>query len=274
MNITPYDGDDTGMQTRVWGPAGWLFLHSVAQNYPWSPTEQKKEEYLHFFRLVGKVLPCKYCRQSYDEFITQKDTLLNKNALQNRKTLITWLWKIHNKVNNKLGIKDGPTLDQVFTKYESFRSKCSKTVPVEQKGCTTALRGGPKKCKITIEPYRNNSFGSKKTIKLLSIKKSNKSGKKMMATFETNGRKKVIHFGASGMSDYTKHKDISRRNRYIFRHHKDLGTNNPARAGYLSMFVLWNKKSLQASIADYKRRLSTYNRTGKFPNKISGYKRN
>ena len=26
------DGDDTGMQTRVWGPGGWLFLHSIAQN--------------------------------------------------------------------------------------------------------------------------------------------------------------------------------------------------------------------------------------------------
>jgi hypothetical protein len=92
-----------------------------------------------------------------------------------------------------------------------------------------------------------------------------------MATFETNGRKKVIHFGAKGMSDLTKHKNTQRRNRYIFRHHKDLGTGNPARAGYLSMFVLWNKPSLQASIRDYRRRLNVYNRTGKFPTNIAGY---
>ena len=111
--------------------------------------------------------------------------------------------------------------------------------------------------------------GSKKgKIKLVSIKKSNKSGKKLMATFETNGRKKVIHFGAAGMSDLTKHHDRERRNRYITRHRKDLRTGNPARAGYLSMFVLWNKPSLQASIRDYKRRLGIYNRTGKFPTKI------
>jgi hypothetical protein len=38
------------------------------------------------------------------------------------------------------------------------------------------------------------------------------------------------------------------------------------------MFVLWNKPSLQASIADYKRRLGIYNRTGKFPTQIPGYK--
>ena len=89
-----------------------------------------------------------------------------------------------------------------------------------------------------------------------------------MATFEINGHKKIIHFGAAGMSDFTKHRDNVRKNRYIFRHHKDLGTGDPTRAGYLSTFILWNKPSLQASISDYKRRLNIYNRTGKFPTKI------
>ena len=93
-----------------------------------------------------------------------------------------------------------------------------------------------------------------------------------MATFETNGRRKVIHFGAAGMSDVTRHKNTNRRNRYIFRHHKDLGTGNPARAGYLSMFVLWNKPTIAGGIRDYRRRLNVYNRTGKFPTNITGYK--
>jgi hypothetical protein len=39
------------------------------------------------------------------------------------------------------------------------------------------------------------------------------------------------------------------------------------------MFVLWNKPSLQASISDYRRRLGVYNRTGKFPTDITGYKK-
>ena len=89
-----------------------------------------------------------------------------------------------------------------------------------------------------------------------------------MATFETNGRKKVIHFGQRSASDFIKHKDRERRGRYIKRHLKDLRTGDPSRAGYLSMYVLWNKPSLQSSIADYKRRLAVYNRTGKFPTKI------
>ena len=45
------------------------------------------------------------------------------------------------------------------------------------------------------------------------------------------------------------------------------------RAGFLSMYILWNKPSFKASLADYKRRLNVYNRTGKFPKKITGSKK-
>ena len=113
----------------------------------------------------------------------------------------------------------------------------------------------------------------KKNIKLLSIKPLKSGNKKYIAQFEItkqNGKKtkRSTKFGAKGMSDYTKHKDTERRNRYITRHTKDLRTNDPIRAGYLSMYILWNKKTFKSSLADYKRRLNTYNRTGKFPKSI------
>ena len=113
----------------------------------------------------------------------------------------------------------------------------------------------------------------KNKIKLLSIKKLKLGKKKYIATFEIttkNGKKskRSTKFGAKGMSDYTIHKDIERRNRYIKRHAKDLRTNDPTRAGYLSMYILWNKKTFKSSLADYKRRLKIYNKTGKFPKSI------
>ena len=268
-NIIPTKGDDTGMQTRVWGPAGWLFLHCIAQNYPWDPTPKKKREYLQFFKMVGKVLPCRYCRESYDTFITEQDTLLNISTMANRNTLVKWLYLVHNKVNKKLEVRGAPTFKQVVDKYESFRSKCTKSPPEEKpkKGCFDPMKGFRKKCTIQIENVdsNGNAFGSRSKIKLLSIKKSKIQGKKYTATFEVNNKKKVIHFGAAGMSDYTRNKDPERRKRYITRHKKDLNTKNPVRAGFLSMFILWNKKSLGGSIADYRRRLNIYNRTGKFP---------
>jgi len=111
-------------------------------------------------------------------------------------------------------------------------------------------------------------------IKIIHIKPlSKKHKKKYIAKFEiikSNGKKSYIttKFGENGMSDFTIHKDIKRRNRYINRHKKDLRTNKPYMAGYLSMYILWNKKTFKASLTDYKRRLNSYNKTGKFNKEI------
>ena len=77
-----------------------------------------------------------------------------------------------------------------------------------------------------------------------------------MSIFEDchTGRRKTIHFGAAGMSDYTKHKDSNRKRLYLARHKNNENWNNPVTAGSLSRWILWNKTSLQESIADYKRK--------------------
>ena len=110
-------------------------------------------------------------------------------------------------------------------------------------------------------------------IKVVGFKKLKNNTKKYEITFQKNGKKYIRKFGATGMSDYTIHKDRERRERYISRHKKDLKTNDPMKPGYLSMFILWNKSSLSASLADYKRRLNVYNKTGKFPIGITGSKK-
>lgn len=91
---------------------------------------------------------------------------------------------------------------------------------------------------------------------LLKITKSNRNGKKMMAIFrnKSTGREKTTHFGADGMSDFTKHKDPERKQRYINRHKKNENWNEPISPGALSRWILWNKTSLSASIADYKKK--------------------
>ncbi len=90
------------------------------------------------------------------------------------------------------------------------------------------------------------------------VKPSNKSGKKYMATFtKNNGRTKTTHFGASGMPDYTLTGDKERRRLYRQRHKKDLNTNDPTRAGYLSYYLLWGEStSLRKNISTYKKRFN------------------
>jgi hypothetical protein len=80
-----------------------------------------------------------------------------------------------------------------------------------------------------------------------------------------DNKKKTTKFGAKGYADYTVHKDIARKQRYVARHKTDLETGDPTRAGYLSMYILWNKPSFTASVEDYKRRINIFNQTGIFP---------
>ena len=93
-------------------------------------------------------------------------------------------------------------------------------------------------------------------LKLKSIKPSHKAEKKWDATFVyPDGHQKVVPFGAKGMSDYTKHRDPTRKQRYLKRH-SGMGESwqKPDTPGALAKWVLWNKKTLRASISDYKRR--------------------
>ena len=99
----------------------------------------------------------------------------------------------------------------------------------------------------------NNSSQKPKGLKLLSIKQSTKSDKKLMASFSDGT---ITHFGARGMSDYTLHKDPDRKKRYMIRHQKRENWKDPKTAGSLSRWILWNKETLKGSIADFKRRFN------------------
>ena len=97
------------------------------------------------------------------------------------------------------------------------------------------------------------------SFKLLSVKKSDKPNKKLVATFENKKTKKSkkVYFGSAGMDDYTITKDKEQRTRYRKRHQKDLKTNDPTRAGYLSRFILWgDSTSKQKNISSYKKRFN------------------
>jgi hypothetical protein len=104
----------------------------------------------------------------------------------------------------------------------------------------------------------------RKTLKLKVIRKSHKPEKKYDAVFQyPDGHTKTIPFGAKqiingkweDMSDFTKHKDKTRKQRYLSRH-SGMGEhwNKPDTAGALSKWILWNKPSFRASVSDFKKR--------------------
>jgi hypothetical protein len=92
-------------------------------------------------------------------------------------------------------------------------------------------------------------------MKLVSIHRANDGKHKYIASFESP--KRTTRFGAAGYEDYTQHHDPERRKLYRNRHKKDLLTGDPAKAGYLSYYLLWgDSTSLQENIATYKKRFN------------------
>lgn len=93
-------------------------------------------------------------------------------------------------------------------------------------------------------------------LKLLTIRKSHIPKKKFDAVFQyPDGHTKTTSFGLHPYEDFTKHKNVTRKARYLHRHkgmHENW--NDPTSAGALAKWVLWNKPTLRASIKDFKRR--------------------
>ena len=90
-----------------------------------------------------------------------------------------------------------------------------------------------------------------------TLRRSRNPEKKWDVVFEKEGKEKVVAFGARGYSDFTKHKDVTRKARYIKRH-SGMGEdwNKPDTPGALSRWILWNKPSLKGSLRDFRKRFS------------------
>ena len=92
-----------------------------------------------------------------------------------------------------------------------------------------------------------------KKLKLIKIVKSPNKDKKYRAYFSDG---KHTDFGASGYSDFTKHKNEERKKRYITRHKSRENWKSPKTAGALSRYILWNKTYFRESVDDYKKRFN------------------
>lgn len=132
------ENKNNGLITKIWGKPGWIFTHAITFGYPDNPSETQKRQYKNFFISLGNVLPCKFCRESYQKFITTGNTELTDKVLENRASLTLWYYNVHQKVNDKLEIDYMTTYEDVINQYESFRARCDMKDP-DIKGCTTPL---------------------------------------------------------------------------------------------------------------------------------------
>jgi hypothetical protein len=86
------------MDTRFWGPSGWQLLHLIAADP--KPSPQRQKAIAEFFNLLEYVLPCKYCRASFHDYM--EDQPLTAAIVGETEAFGHWVYAIHNRVNDKL----------------------------------------------------------------------------------------------------------------------------------------------------------------------------
>ena len=102
------------MDVKLLGPPFWLSIHCITFNASIKISEKDQLIYKHFFKSLGDILPCKYCRSSYKVFCKK---LRIKHFLSDKMGLTYWLYCIHKLVNLKLN-KDNMEFIDVVKKYE------------------------------------------------------------------------------------------------------------------------------------------------------------
>lgn len=169
MNYTTDDyNSGDGMLTYIWGPPLWHFLHTISFNYPVNPSEEDKDNYYNFLMSMGRILPCRYCRENFTKNL--KSIKLNEDDFETRENFSKMIYDLHNEVNKVLNKKYNISFEEVQWKYEHFRSRCNlqdlrkinekekekkkvKKEKVKEKGCIEPMNGVPKhKCKLVFEP--------------------------------------------------------------------------------------------------------------------------
>ena len=110
------------MDTKFWGPPGWVFLHTITFNYPWkidnkNPEHRQRKKYTkQLFENQQYTLPCKYCRDSFKRFLRE---LPIDPHLGSRRSLTRWFYNIHNKVNAKLREQEMEAVEALFSQLEA-----------------------------------------------------------------------------------------------------------------------------------------------------------
>jgi len=93
-----------GVRTKSWGPCAWRTLEVLARAYDRLPPAQQPFDALHsFLQLLGLVLPCSYCRNSYIGFIYDpRCRCTNIETVVQTQGALRLVFNLHNRVSRKL----------------------------------------------------------------------------------------------------------------------------------------------------------------------------
>ncbi len=121
------------MNSSAFGPSLWQGMFFVAAGYDVNETPKaiKDSKYKQYFKSIGDVLPCRYCRESYEKFYDSMD--IQKYMDLPSCGLIRFVYDLKNLVNTKLVTQENQALDKEYRKLLETYAPSDPAVAVAMK---------------------------------------------------------------------------------------------------------------------------------------------
>jgi hypothetical protein len=101
------------LDSAIWGPHYWFFLHTIALSYPIRPNTPTKKKYYEFIQNIPLFIPVKSMSTDFSKLLDEYPVV---PYLDSRDSFIRWIHFIHNKINAKLE-KPQISLSQFYENY-------------------------------------------------------------------------------------------------------------------------------------------------------------
>lgn len=103
------------MNSSIWGDHLWKSMFFIAYGYQFNKTARsiKDPQYVSFFKSIGNVMPCKACRESYNDFFTLLDI---DKYIHAKHGLLKFVYNLKDMVNRKL-------ISQKITEFQTIGTK-------------------------------------------------------------------------------------------------------------------------------------------------------
>jgi hypothetical protein len=101
------------LDSKIWGPHYWIFLHTIALTYPLHPTTVVKKKYYDFVQNIPLFIPIKTMASNFSKLINEYPVT---PYLDSRDSFVKWMNFIHNKINTQLE-KPHYSLNHFYNKF-------------------------------------------------------------------------------------------------------------------------------------------------------------
>ena len=104
--------------TAIWGPLGWMTLHSVSTIYPANPTPAEQQLVSQWLDLFHACITCPSCRDHFGQMLVQLRSMY-PTMLRSRAEFVAAICRAHNTVNRRLDKPVYLTISECMNVYRN-----------------------------------------------------------------------------------------------------------------------------------------------------------